>query len=512
MVMDEPHTMKVCMELLDDGATKTLLPHPFPQNIMDAVSNNVADSACTCSSIECDTVIWLRKMWKIIESRKGSSLKPTPIQLQTWSILLQKTPPSFNLIAIAPTGSGKTLAFGLSILCDCVIASKKGVSAVCLLPTRELAQQVTNELKGPTLVASSSVKITCIIGGKGVDRDDQIQALHRAKRTAMIVVATPGRLLDLLEERSDVRNLFAGIEYMVLDEADRLAGDSDMCIQINKIRAMLQNCGSIQMRTCLFSATKKRSVSEQWNAWASKPRAVLQLNTRTLSQHGTPIVSATASAVGTSTTTQSLLGDGRDSKKRKSHGGPVDIAQIPNHITQTLRVISEEEKPRELILTIEKIRHLQTTKRNKSLTVIFFARIKTLQSVFKLLVKEKGIGECCCAEYHSKLSQVQRERTLADFRSGKRTLLLATEIAARGIHVPNLEYVINYDFPDSWEQYVHRCGRAGRIQKNGKHMNGSVYSFFTKADSAAMASDAVELLRATNSWVDPKLISLSKGK
>ncbi|KAI2489270.1 hypothetical protein MHU86_25322 [Fragilaria crotonensis] len=454
--MDEPR-IRVCLEPMDDAATTTLLPPPFPPNVMDAVSDNVADTSN--SSIECDAVICLRKMWKIIESRKGSPWKPSSVQLQTWPILLQKSSPSLNLIAIAPTGSGKTLAFGLPILCNAVVASKKGVRAVCLLPTRELALQVANELKGPSSI--SSVKITCLIGGKGVDRDDQIQALHRAKRSSMIVVATPGRLLDLMEERSDVRNLFAGIEYMVLDEADRLAGDSDMCVQIHKIRAIFQNCGgggkNVQMRTCLFSATKKRSVSEQWNAWAGKPRVVIQVDTRTFSQqHVTPLLASdNASIVGTSTTTsQSLPGDGHDSKKRKSSGG-----------------------------------------------------------VFKLLVKEKGIGgECCCAEYHSKLSQVQRERTLTDFRSGKRTLLLATEIAARGIHVPNLEYVINYDFPDSLEQYVHRCGRAGRRQKNGKQMNGSVYIFFTKADTAAMASDVVEMLRATNSWLDPNLIALAEGK
>lgn len=514
---DKPR-MRVCVEMMDDAAaaaaaavTGVALLDPFPQSFMDAASNHVADPACP--NMECEALVWLRKMWNTIELKKGSKWKPTPIQLQTWPILLQNSTPTLNFIAIAPTGSGKTLAFGLSILCHC-LESKKGVRAVCLLPTRELALQVTNELKGPARVIPAA-KITCLFGGKGVDRDDQIQALHRAKCCPMIVVATPGRLLDLLTEEPSnvVRNLFSGIQCLVLDEADRLAGDSDMCLQINKIRAIFPNHGSF--RTCLFSATKKRSVSEQWNAWAGKPRVVIQMDTRTFSQNRTQLASDASSSAavgGTSQHSPVVTTGGRGSKRRNCSGGSVDVAQIPMHIAQTLQVIRQDEKPRELISTIQKIRHMQGSKRNKSLTVVFFARIKTLQTTLKLLLKEGIEG---CAEYHGKLSQGQREGTLADFRSGKRTILLATELAARGIHVPNLEHVINYDFPESLEQYVHRCGRAGRTQKNGKPMNGSaVYSFFTTADNAdtTMASDAVELLRATNSWLDPNLVALAEGK
>ena len=495
---DEP-VIRVCVEMADDAVATAVVPDPFPRSFMDTVTNHSADTMCTIN--ESEALAWLRKMWNTIESKKGSSWKPTPIQLQTWPILLQDFTPSLNFIAIAPTGSGKTLAYGLSILVHCR-ESKNGVRALCLLPTRELALQVESELKGPAR-AMSAVKITCLIGGKGVDRDDQTQALHRAKRYPMIVVATPGRLLDLMEERSDVRNLFTGIKFLVLDEADRLAGDSDMCLQINKIRAIVPNVGSV--RTCLFSATKKRSVSEQWNAWASKPRVVIQVDTRTFSQTTTQ----PALAVGTRSQSASL--DGRGLKRRKGPGDSVDIAQIPVHITQTLRVIRQDEKPRELLSTIEKIRHLQTT-RNKSLTIVFFARIKTLKSILKLLVKE---GIHSCAEYHGKLNQGQRQGALTDFCSGKRTLLLATELAARGIHVPNLEHVINYDFPESLEQYVHRCGRAGRTRNNNDKAprKGSVYSFFTTADNAnSMASNVVELMRATNSWLDPKLIDLAEGK
>jgi ATP-dependent RNA helicase DDX5/DBP2 len=309
-----------------------------------------------------------------------------------------------------------------------------------------------------------------------------------------------------LEERSDLRKLCVDLKFLVLDEADRLAGDIDMCQQIDKIRGMLP----AKVRTCLFSATKKKSVqvSEKWNEWVDKPRVVIKVDTLTFG--GKKEASRTSEASGGESSQTQFAAHTDDAtasaKKRRllSSASAVDVARIPEHVTQTLHICSETGKTKELISTIATIRQTQAKQRNKSLSIVFFARIKSLQTVLKLLAKEGIQG---CSEYHSQKSQVQRERTLADFRSGKSTILLATDIAARGMHVNNLEYVINYDFPDSLEQYVHRCGRAGRNQKNGKQASGTVYSFFTR-DLAPMAKDVVELLRATDSWLDPNLIQL----
>jgi ATP-dependent RNA helicase DDX5/DBP2 len=423
----------------------------------------------------------LQKMWTSVESKRGyTTWIPTPIQLQSWSILLQST---LHLIGISPTGSGKTMAFGLPILASCT--GNNGICGLCLVPTRELAIQVEKDLKVPC--RALKIQIASIYGGR-VDRDDQIQALHNARHHPMVVAATPGRLVDLLEERSDLRKLFAVLKFLVLDEADRLAGDIDMCRQIDKIRGILPT----NLRTCLFSATKKKSVSEKWNEWVDKPRVVIKVDTLTF---GGKTEASTTSEKKSSET---------GAKKRRIDCDAVDVACIPAHVTQTLHVCSGNERPKELLSTIAKVRKTQAKQRNKSLCIVFFARIKTLQSVLKLLVKEGIQG---CAEYHGQKSQIQREQILAAFRCGKSTIMLATDIAARGMHVNNLEYVINYDFPDSLEQYVHRCGRAGRTQKNGKHASGTVYSFFTR-DLAPMAKDVVELLRASNSWLDPNLLEL----
>ena len=156
--------------------------------------------------------------------------------------------------------------------------------------------------------------------------------------------------------------------------------------------------------------------------------------------------------------------------------------------------------------TILTIRQTQP-KRNPGLTIVFFACIKSLQLVLKFLDRKNGVPGC--SEYHGQMSQQKRERALVDFRSGKSTVLLATDIAARGIHVKNLEYVINYDFPESLDQYVHRCGRAGRTQKDGTHGKGAVFSFLTKEIDPAMARSVVDLLESTKSLVDPKLSALA---
>jgi superfamily II DNA/RNA helicase len=554
-------TVNVFVETADDdrngGAVTIVRPEPFPNDIMVRKTTSIvtAETPGTSEAIthtvdnnntndDCAPASWtslLQQLWRNVESHTNGTgeLQPTPIQLQTWSILLSPSSsscsatitPRHDLIAIAPTGSGKTLAYGLSILLQLGTSNGTGngkgrIGAVCLLPTRELALQVEKDLKLPcrhnrrrreqggisptTSPLLTHVKIVSIYGGNGVDRDNQIQALHQAKQYPVVVVATPGRLLDLLEERSDLRKLCSvGVEFLVLDEADRLAGDLDMCEQIDKIRVLLPT----NVRTCLFSATKKKSVSKKWNEWVRKPRIVVKvgvvvLNGKTTKTTATKMQASKApidEPAEKGRKSQDL--DVPDRKRQKIEGDSIDVARIPSHVTQTLHVLPHhDKKPQELLSRIAQIRLTQSA-RNKSLSIVFFAQIKTLQSVMKFLLR-KGIRSC--SEYHGKLSQVQRERALADFRSGKCTILLATDMAARGIHVNHVEYVINYDFPESLDEYVHRCGRAGRPQKHGKPMNGTVYSFVTTTDlTPTMAGSVIELLRASNAWLDPKLIAMT---
>jgi ATP-dependent RNA helicase DDX5/DBP2 len=149
--------------------------------------------------------------------------------------------------------------------------------------------------------------------------------------------------------------------------------------------------------------------------------------------------------------------------------------------------------------------------RNRPLGIIFVSKIEKIKHITKLLEKE-GIAS---VELHSQLQSThQRTTNLAQFACGQKPLLLATDLAARGIDIPSVHFVIQYDFPGNLEQYVHRCGRAGRTYNmasnndNGNNPKPTVYSFFTR-NLRAMAPDLVQLLESNQAWVDPNLRALA---
>ena len=184
---------------------------------------------------------------------------------------------------------------------------------------------------------------------------------------------------------------------------------------------------------------------------------------------------------------------------------------------KTCHVCSYDKKQKKLILTLNRLyknpKNAQSSGRftsNNRLCIVFFAQIKTVKYASKLLKKE-GLK---VIELYGSIQQTEREKRLLDFRAGKVPILLATDVAARGIHINNVHYIINYDFPGSIDQYVHRCGRAGRKQLlSGEDVSSNpptVYSFFTR-EFAAMADSVIELLRSCKANVDPNLLALSSN-
>jgi ATP-dependent RNA helicase DDX5/DBP2 len=433
-----------------------------------------------------EKIVTLQTCWKRLETRKSKTWTPTSIQLQSWPILMHA---ACDLIGIAATGSGKTLAYGLAMAANAP-ARFKGVYGLVLVPTRELANQVEKELQQ----AAKHVQVFAIYGG--VDRKLQLDALmdntaHKPK----LVAATPGRLVDLWK---DCTGQLDHIEFVVLDEADRMASNLDMSQQVDQILKFLIK----KPRVCLYSATMPRSVREKWRDWIQKPTAIVKVDTMMVGKELTTEDEAIALAEEAGPKDE----DGAKPPKRPRQG--LESAQIPAHVTQILHVCSAHKKPKKLLSTLAKIRKDDIGSRQRSLCLVFFSRIKTLQYVNKLLSKE-GI---VCAELHSQMKQDAREKTLANFRAGKIDTLLASDIAARGIHVANVQYVVNYDFPTSLDQYVHRCGRAGRSQVTGStepsNKATTVYSFFNR-EMEAMAKDVVALLRDSKAWLDPNLLELA---
>lgn len=470
---------------------------------LDDASNSIPaafDATILQQETKDDRISVLQTCWKRVEARKSKTanaqkLTPTSIQLQSWPIFCHS---KLDLIGIAATGSGKTLAYGLGMAVLAPQKGFKGVYGLVLVPTRELAQQVEREIKH----AVKHVQVLTIYGG--VDRSAQLDALlDNTKHKPKIVTATPGRLVDLWK---DCTGQLQNIQMIVLDEADRMASNLDMARQVDQIFNFIDK----KPRVCLYSATMPRSVREKWRDWIHKPTAIIKVDTMTVGKDETVEEGVIALAESSAAEHNGDAAEEKeDSKPTKRPRQSIETAQVPAHVTQILHVCSAHKKPKKLLSTIAKIRKDDLGSRQRGLCLVFFSRIKTLQYMNKLLAKE-GI---VCAELHSQMKQEARERTLNNFRAGKIDTLLASDIAARGIHVNNVLYVINYDFPTSLEQYVHRCGRAGRNQVTGSEQSkmnkaSTVYSFFTR-EMEPMANDVLTLLQDNKAWIDPNLLELA---
>ena len=312
---------------------------------------------------------------------------PTPIQLQSIPIAVEGK----DVMGIAQTGTGKTLAFGIPMIQ--LLAQNKGRGLV-ILPTRELALQVDQALH--TIGKPLGLKTAVLIGGEPINR--QFRAL---KQNPHIIIGTPGRLNDHLEQRTlDLSK----VSILVLDEADRML-DMGFEPQIKRILAKVP----AKRQTMLFSATMPDQIVRIATAYMSLPIRVEVAPSGTAAR---------------------------------------DVAQ-------ELFFVSREKK----LSLLEKI-----LKEYKGAVLIF---IRTKFAAKKLAHAVRNMGYSA-SEIHSNRSLAQRKEALEGFKIGKHKILVATDIAARGIDVTGIEVVINYDLPENPEDYVHRIGRTGRAGMSGK--------------------------------------------
>jgi len=322
-----------------------------------------------------------------ILTQKGFDV-PTPIQHQVIPGALQGK----DVVGIAQTGTGKTLAFGIPMIQR--IAQFKGQGLV-LVPTRELALQVEAALRqiGTPLGLRSAV----VIGG--ISQHSQVRAL---RNNPHIVVATPGRLVDLMNQ--GVYKL-DHVNVITLDEADRML-DVGFLPQIRRIL----ETASKERQTMLFSATMPRSISTLASAFMKLPLRI------EIAPQGTSA----------------------------------------ENVEHELFVVSKETKMRLLDSLLQQY---------ASDKVLIFSRTK--HGAKRIARDIRNMGHTA-TEIHSNRSQMQRKIALDGFTSGKFRIMVATDIAARGIDVVDIAVVINFDLPDNSEDYVHRIGRTGRAGRSGK--------------------------------------------
>lgn len=317
--------------------------------------------------------------------------EPTPIQQQAIPVLLSGTK---DLIGLAQTGTGKTAAFGLPLL-QLIDQTQRHPQALVVCPTRELCMQIVNEV---TIFKKflPVVNIVAVYGGASI-----VSQIREIKRGVQIVVATPGRLIDLIERKAI--NL-EQIRYVVLDEADEML---NMGFK-EDIEFILQNTPK-RDSTWLFSATMPSEIRNVSKRYMQKP------------------VEITVGKVNTA-------------NKNTDHQIYITTAQ---HRYETLKRLIDF---------------------NPGMYGIIFTRTKAdAQEISERLTREGYDIEAL----HGDLTQPQRDKVMNAFRDKSLQLLIATDVAARGIDVVGITHVINYELPDDVEVYTHRSGRTGRAGKTG---------------------------------------------
>ncbi len=325
---------------------------------------------------------------------------PTPVQAQTIPLMLD----GHDIIAKAPTGTGKTCAFGIPLI-ECLNPDMKDLQAVVVCPTRELCEQITNDLRA-LIRFNPAIRIASVYGGANMQK--QVEALRRHPH---IVVATPGRLLDHMGRG----NVWLGNVYTaVLDEADEMLKMGF----IRDVRKIL-NATPQDTQVVMFSATISREVMDV--AWEY--------------QHDAVEIQVAA------------VGDDRpkiDQYLIRSTGS--------QRMLDMVDIIRQQDYHRVMVFANMKCTVRQLTER--------------LQKVCKSV-----------DQLHGDMPQALRNKVMARFRKNELEILVATDVAARGIDVEDVEAVFNYDIPEENEYYLHRIGRTGRAKRQG-----AAYTFFGDYD------------------------------
>ena len=342
--------------------------------------------------------------------RDAGYTAPTPIQVAAIPLISA----GHDIIGIAQTGTGKTAAFVLPILMKLAAAKPNGSSpgprALVVAPTRELVLQIEENVRA--YAKHIPLRMATVFGG--VSERPQIKALRSG---VDLIVATPGRLIDLMDQR--VANL-SSIEFLVLDEADRML-DMGFLPPIRRIVKALPQ----KRQTLMFSASLSPEIEELTHQFQRSPR-IVQIGRRA-------------------------------------------------NPAETVMQFAYEIRPD---LKFALLLHLLGDP--KFDTVLVFSRTKHGADKIARRLESKGIRT---GTIHSNRSQNQRLRALKDFKSGAVRVLVATDIAARGIDVDGISHVVNYDFPMHPEDYVHRIGRTGRA-----HAIGDAISFITPEDHGPLRS------------------------
>eukprot|EP00004_Rigifila_ramosa_P026639 TRINITY_DN838_c1_g3_i1.p1 TRINITY_DN838_c1_g3~~TRINITY_DN838_c1_g3_i1.p1 ORF type:complete len:708 (-),score=118.39 TRINITY_DN838_c1_g3_i1:51-2096(-) len=359
---------------------------------------------------------------------------PTPIQCQGWPVALR----GLDCVGLAATGSGKTLAFVLPgivhINAQPYLQPGDGPIVLILAPTRELAQQIQVECN--KFGSSSRISNTLVVGG--MPKGPQLGDLRRGVE---ILIATPGRLIDLLE--AGATNL-RRVTYLVLDEADRML-DLGFEPQIRKIVDQIRP----DRQTLMWSATWPKEVQALARDFLKDPAHIIVGSTELAASHT---------------------------------------------VTQIIECCQPHERD-------DKTLSMLTRFRGQGKTLVFVETKRGADQLTRFL-RARGFNALAI---HGDKSQPERTAVLDDFRSGRIQIMVATDVAARGLDVKDINFVINYDMPNNAEDYVHRIGRTGRAGASG-----TAISFFLP-QHAKMAKEIVNIMREAHQNIPDALQQMARA-
>ncbi len=320
--------------------------------------------------------------------------EPTPIQKQAIPHALNGR----DVMGLAQTGTGKTAAFGLPLVTRMLGYGRKPdrytVRGLVLAPTRELAGQIVQTLRA--MADNTPLKVGMVVGGQSINAQ-----MKRLERGTDLLVATPGRLLDLLDRNALT---LESCDFLVLDEADQML-DLGFIHALRKIAGLLPD----DRQTMLFSATMSKQMNEIAQSYLNRP------------------VRVEVSPPG----------------------------KAADKVTQAVHFIAKAEKTNLLIELLDAHRDERA---------LVFGRTKHGSEKLMRVLEKAGFA---AGSIHGNKSQGQRDRAIAAFKAGEIKVLVATDVAARGLDIPDVKHVYNYDLPNVPDNYVHRIGRTARAGKDG---------------------------------------------
>ncbi|OHF01520.1 DEAD/DEAH box helicase [Colletotrichum orchidophilum] len=400
----------------------------LPQSDLDAflaaenitVTDPITSNAALRSILEFS---YLPKTDLVKKNPFAAYKKPTPIQSASWPYTLSRR----DVIGVAETGSGKTMAFALPLVEGISKIKKRCIKAVVVSPTRELAMQTQEQMEHVSSLLG--LKSICIYGG--ASKDEQRNLLNRG---ADVIVATPGRLKDFMQ---DGTISLQDVKFAVLDEADRML---DKGFE-EDIKLILGDMPPREQRqTVMFTATWPASVRKLAESFMVDP------------------VKVTIGSSG-----------------KETANGAVEL-QANTRITQRVEVVDPRAKEQRLLQILKQWQ----TGSKKDDRILVFCLYKKEATRVETFLQQRGIR---VGGIHGDLRQEQRTRSLEAFKAGTTPVLVATDVAARGLDIPEVKLVVNVTFPLTIEDYVHRIGRTGRAGKTGEAI-----TLFTEHDKAHSGS------------------------